>query len=150
MSTTTSNLGLFKYDTTLDGRVTFSINRSLNNNWDVLDNAFGDIKYLFNRNFEVLPTYGNVYPQVNKLYTLTPTNNVSINLPNVTTGTKPAILIQLNLYAQYSIYLGTERHFIGVNGDVQDITTGIYTLYYEWSDVLNSWIWGIIKVSGVL
>lgn len=41
MSTTTSNLGLFKYDTTnpTDLASAFNINQALNNNWDIIDNA---------------------------------------------------------------------------------------------------------------
>lgn len=39
MSTTTPNLGLFKYDVKEDGILTFSITRALNNNWDIIDNA---------------------------------------------------------------------------------------------------------------
>ena len=38
MSTTTPKLGLFKYDTTTDGKETFSINQALNANWDIIDN----------------------------------------------------------------------------------------------------------------
>lgn len=37
MSTTTSNLGLFKYDTSTDGNIAFSIDQALNNNWDIID-----------------------------------------------------------------------------------------------------------------
>lgn len=39
MSTTTSNLGLFKYDTTADRDSAFSVDTALNNNWDKLDKA---------------------------------------------------------------------------------------------------------------
>ena len=41
MSTTTSNLGLFKYDTTnpTDLASAFNIKTALNNNWDIIDNA---------------------------------------------------------------------------------------------------------------
>lgn len=39
MSTTTANLGLFKYDTSTDSQTAFSINTALNNNWDILDTA---------------------------------------------------------------------------------------------------------------
>lgn len=40
MSTTTPNLGLFKYDTTnpTDLASAFNINTALNNNWDIIDN----------------------------------------------------------------------------------------------------------------
>lgn len=39
MSTTTPNLGLFKYNPETDGKETFSITTALNNNWDLIDNA---------------------------------------------------------------------------------------------------------------
>jgi len=39
MSTTTPNLGLFKYNTTTDSNVAFNINNALNNNWDIIDTA---------------------------------------------------------------------------------------------------------------
>lgn len=39
MSTTTDNLGLFKYDPATDGAKTFNIKQSLNDNWDKLDAA---------------------------------------------------------------------------------------------------------------
>lgn len=48
MSTTTTNLGLFKYDTTLDGNTPFSINTALNNNWDIIDQ--------FSQNIDPLPS----------------------------------------------------------------------------------------------
>lgn len=49
MSTTTPNLGLFKYDTTssIDLASAFNINTALNNNWDKID--------LFSQNIDVLP-----------------------------------------------------------------------------------------------
>jgi len=37
MSSTTPNLGLFKYDTTTDGDLAFNITKALNNNWDIID-----------------------------------------------------------------------------------------------------------------
>lgn len=42
MSTTTANLGLFKYDTTTDGNVAFNIDTALNNNWDKIDEAISN------------------------------------------------------------------------------------------------------------
>ena len=39
MSTTTPNIGLFKYDTTADANAAFNINTALNNNWDLIDEA---------------------------------------------------------------------------------------------------------------
>lgn len=43
MSTTTTNLGLFKYDTSTDAQVAFSITNALNNNWDKIDTAIANI-----------------------------------------------------------------------------------------------------------
>ena len=40
MSTTTSNLGLFKYDVHTDTNVPFSITKALNNNWDIIDEKY--------------------------------------------------------------------------------------------------------------
>lgn len=37
MSSKTKNLGLFKYDTTTDGKQVFSIDKSMNANWDTID-----------------------------------------------------------------------------------------------------------------
>lgn len=37
MSTTTENLGLFKYDPSTDGAQTFNIEKALNENWDKID-----------------------------------------------------------------------------------------------------------------
>lgn len=39
MSTTTPNLGLFKYDPSTDGAQTFNIQKALNENWDKVDAA---------------------------------------------------------------------------------------------------------------
>lgn len=44
MSTTTSNLGLFKYDTSTDGSLAFNINTALNNNWDIIDSICNPTK----------------------------------------------------------------------------------------------------------
>ena len=43
MSTTTPNIGLFKYDTTnpVDLASAFNINTALNNNWDIIDSTVG-------------------------------------------------------------------------------------------------------------
>ena len=43
MTTTTSNLGLFKYNTSTDGSLAFNINTALNDNWDKLDTNFGTL-----------------------------------------------------------------------------------------------------------
>ena len=42
MSELTPNLGLFKYNTSTDGKEVFSITTALNNNWDILDEKCGN------------------------------------------------------------------------------------------------------------
>ena len=37
MTTTTQNLGLFKYNTVDDSQIPFNIDNALNNNWDIID-----------------------------------------------------------------------------------------------------------------
>lgn len=39
MSTTTPNLGLFKYDPSTDSAQTFNITKALNENWDKIDDG---------------------------------------------------------------------------------------------------------------
>ena len=43
MSSTTTNLNLFKYDTATDGKEVFSINTALNDNWDKIDTSVGEL-----------------------------------------------------------------------------------------------------------
>lgn len=46
MSELTPNLGLFKYDPSMDGKEVFSIEQALNDNWDILDNAISSTSSL--------------------------------------------------------------------------------------------------------
>ena len=48
MSSSTSTLELFKYDTSTDGKEVFSINTALNANWDKIDSFAAAIKSLSN------------------------------------------------------------------------------------------------------
>jgi len=48
MSSTTSDLGLFKYDTSTDGKEVFSIDTSMNDNWDKIDAFATAMKSLSN------------------------------------------------------------------------------------------------------
>lgn len=52
MSTTTSDLQLFKYDTSTDGKEVFSISSALNANWDKIDSFASAIKSLSNLSTE--------------------------------------------------------------------------------------------------
>lgn len=46
MSELTPNLKLFKYDTLIDGKIPFSIDDALNQNWDILDETIGTLPYV--------------------------------------------------------------------------------------------------------
>ena len=46
MSTTTTNLALFKYDPVADANNTYNITNALNNNWDTIDSATGKLSDL--------------------------------------------------------------------------------------------------------
>lgn len=46
MSELTPNLKLFKYDTLIDGKIPFSIDDALNQNWDILDSKIGTLPYV--------------------------------------------------------------------------------------------------------
>lgn len=61
MSNLTPNLELFKYDLSTDGKQSFNITQSLNDNWDALDNAYLELKnmdsYLESRIDNIKPNY---------------------------------------------------------------------------------------------
>ena len=61
MSEYTSTLNLFKYDTAADGKEVFSIDKSLNENWDKLDAFAAGIKSLSN----LSPEGENRFTQIN-------------------------------------------------------------------------------------
>lgn len=53
MSTTTPNLGLFKYDTTADANSFFDLDVALNGNWDILDAYLENIQASIPITYEV-------------------------------------------------------------------------------------------------
>ena len=61
MSTTTTNLGLFKYNTTTDANVAFNIQTALNDNWDKIDAAMtgGGLPDQTGKNGYILTTNGS-------------------------------------------------------------------------------------------
>ena len=60
MTTTTNNLRLFKYDTTTDVNVAFNLNLSLNDNWDKIDTAFGNMNNTINQKQDKLVSGTNI------------------------------------------------------------------------------------------
>ena len=59
MSTTTSNLKLFKYDVVADSEFAFSIPKALNNNWDILDLEISKLKGGINAIGDPILTFSN-------------------------------------------------------------------------------------------
>lgn len=92
MSTTTANLGLFKYNTETDGNVAFSINQALNNNWDILD--------AIDRHITTLTT-GNIDLIQNKTlyeYTISGTTTFTFSTTNLSLNSNRAYTFELLLY----------------------------------------------------
>lgn len=59
MSNTTPNLGLFKYNLDTDGKESFNITQSLNNNWDKLDQNYFNINQSLINKIDKIDTLGN-------------------------------------------------------------------------------------------
>ena len=78
MSTKTEKLGLFKYDMAIDGREKFSINKALNENWDVLDEKVATKEFVTDKIAEI-PT-PDVSGQINEHNTNNESHNDIRNL----------------------------------------------------------------------
>ena len=59
MSTTTANLGLFKYDTTEDAQTAFNLDTALNNNWNILDTAYENTMSAIDTVAQSIPSTSN-------------------------------------------------------------------------------------------
>lgn len=66
MSEYTSNLQLFKYDTATDGKEVFSINASMNDNWDKIDAFAAGIKSLSNLDAQGEKRFTDINAELNK------------------------------------------------------------------------------------
>ena len=66
MSEYTSNLQLFKYDTATDGKEVFSINASMNDNWDKIDAFAAGIKSLSNLDEQGEKRFTDINAELNK------------------------------------------------------------------------------------
>lgn len=66
MSEYTSNLQLFKYDTATDGKEVFSINASMNDNWDKIDAFAAGIKSLSNLDAQGEKRFTDINTELNK------------------------------------------------------------------------------------
>ena len=137
MSTTTSNLGLFKYDTTTDGQLAFNINTALNNNWDILDKSTlkGDVI--------ILGTSGTQTLTNNRIHKITCSGNVTFSLPTPDSNIFNQMLVLLYMSSVYTINLGTSVYFTGSAPDMS--SSGYYTIIYEYDNIRSSWTVGALK-----
>ena len=154
MSTTTSNIGLFKYDLQTDGQQSFNITRSMNNNWDIIDLEIGNAKIAISNLENIEPVVinsaqGYVSLENKNVYYIILSGNVQFVLPSndiMNPQKFGQILVMLWAPYQYAVDVGTSNFFVGVNGDIQPIEfTYKYTLYYEWDTMSQRWVCGIIK-----
>lgn len=137
MSTTTTNLGLFKYDTTTDGQLAFNINTALNDNWDILDKSTlkGDVI--------ILGTSGTQTLTNNRIHKITCSGNVTFSLPSPDSNIFNQMLVLLYMSSAYTINLGTSVYFTGSAPDMS--SAGYYTLIYEYDNIRSSWTVGALK-----
>lgn len=137
MSTTTSNLGLFKYDVSADAQVAFSITQALNNNWDILDKSImkGDIISL--------NSSGTLSLTNNRVHKVSATGNITFVLPTGSTSEFKEIVVLLYLPSIYTIDLGTTNYFGGNSPSMSEI--GYYTIIYEYDSVRSGWSVGVLK-----
>lgn len=137
MSTTTSNLGLFKYDTTVDAQLAFNINTALNDNWDILDKSTlkGDVI--------ILGTSGTQSLTNNRIHKITCSGNVTFSLPSPDSNIFNQMLVLLYMSSAYTINLGTSVYFTGSAPDMSN--AGYYTIIYEYDNIRSSWTVGALK-----
>ena len=123
MSSTTTNLGLFKYDTATDGKQVFSIETALNDNWDLIDSLvvlkseLPDISKLVTTNTSQTVTAA-------KTFSGTVTCSGTIKVPaSSTTGTALQLSAQsvaLNGYIKFGS--GLELQWLRVSRSGNDTT----------------------------
>lgn len=94
---------------------------------------------------EALETSGEISLEDNKVYTITPTDDIEFVLPLITdTSYFHQILIQLDLATVVDIDLGTDDNYL--NGEEPNLTeTGKYNIIYEYDVIDGAWYVGAIK-----
>lgn len=135
MTTTTANLGLFKYQST-DTNLDFSINTALNPNWDIIDKSVlkGDIIELSG----TTPTL-----TANRIHKITCSGNTTFTLPAGSSTEFKQMVVLLYMASVYTISLGTSVYFGGTTPDMGVV--GYYTIIYEYDSVQSAWCVGVLK-----
>lgn len=136
MSTTTANLGLFKYVSGTDANLAFNITSALNNNWDIIDNSVmkGSIIELSGTS----PTLTN-----NRAHKITITGTTTFSLPSGSSTEFKQMVVLLYMSSVYTISLGTNVYFGGTTPSMS--SAGYYTIIYEYDSVRSSWTVGVLK-----
>lgn len=136
MSTTTTNLGLFKYDTSTDAQLAFNINQALNGNWDILD------KSTLNGDIITLGSSGTQSLTNNRIHKITCNGNTTFSLPTGSGTEFKEIVVLLYMPTAYSISLGTSVYFGDSAPDMSN--SGYYTIIYEYDPIRSSWVVGVL------
>jgi len=139
MSSLTTNLGLFKYDTTTDGNTPFNITQALNNNWDILDHS------AIKGNIITWDSASGTFELIsNRIHKITCSGNVTFSLPTtVETNYFNQMLVELYMPSVYTINLGTSVYFNSTTPSMSSI--GYYTLIYEYDNIRQNWVVGVLK-----
>ena len=140
MTTTTANLGLFKYVSGTDANLAFNITSALNNNWDIIDNSVikGNIIELSGTS----PTLTN-----NRAHKITITGTTTFSLPSGSSTEFKQMVVLLYMASAYSISLAqsgtTIKYFGGTAPNMS--SAGYYTIIYEYDSIQNCWVVGALK-----
>ena len=110
MSSSTSTLELFKYDTSTDGKEVFSINTALNANWDKIDSFASAIKSL-----------SNLDAQGEKRFT-----DIQNSLAN---KLEADVLLEENGYIKFNTSIGHMLQFGRASGGGKDCTVNLHVSY---------------------
>ena len=137
MSTTTSNLGLFKYDNS-DYDKNFDFSLALNGNWDILDKSVlkGDI-------IDLGSTSGTQSLSANRIHKITCNSTTTFSLPTGSNTEFKEMVVLLYMSSNYTIDLGTSTYLGGTQPSMS--SSGYYTIIYEYDPIRPSWAVGVIK-----
>lgn len=116
----------------------YNINTFIND--DLLSSVYAEIKHDAQPINGFVESNGSLNPQINKIYRLNPTGDISFNLPQMPTGNFEQILIQANITQPVSIDWGT-THFFGK--EVPTVEVGTYNFIFERDG--GNWYAGVIE-----
>lgn len=134
MSTTTSNLELFKY-TESDYEDDFNLQIALNENWDKIDQLYDIIS---------LENSGTLNLTNNRVHKVSnASDTITFILPSGTTTGFSQMIVELYMSSTRTINLGTSYYFNGTAPSMS--SSGYYTIIYEYDSVRDGWVVGVLK-----